>query len=141
MPTEQNKTLVRRLIDEVLNKGNFAAIDEIVAPTFVEHEELPPNIPPGIEGLKAFFAEWRRGFPDGNVTVEQLLAEGDLVACYEVWSGTHTGEFMGIPPSGKPVNFKVVDIVRIADNQVVEHWAVSDNLALMQQIGVIPRQG
>lgn len=141
MSTEQNKTLFRRFIDEVVNRGNFAAIDELVAPSFVEHEELPPNIPPGIEGVKAFFAEWRRGFPDGKVAVELVIAEGDLVACYQVWSGTHTGEFTGIPPSGKPVNFKVVDIVRIADNRMVEHWAVSDNLALMQQIGVIPAQG
>ena len=133
--------LFRRLIDEALNKGNFAAIDELVAPSVVEHEELPPNIPPGIEGVKALFAELRRGFPDVKATVELVIAEGDLVAGYLVWSGTHTGEFTGIPPSGKPVNFKIVDIARIADNQIVEHWGVTDNLALMQQIGVIPAQG
>ena len=66
------------------------------------------------------------------------IAEGDLVAGYETWHGTHTGEFFGIPASGKPVTFKVNDIVRVANGKIVEHWAVTDNLSLMQQIGAIP---
>ena len=138
MATQENKTLFRRFIEEVANNGNLAAIDELVAPSFVEHEELPPDIPPGIGGVKAFFAEWRSGFPDGRVTLELEIAEGDLVACYQVWRGTHTGTFMGMAPSGKSVNFKVVDAVRIANGQIVEHWAVTDNLALMQQIDAVP---
>ncbi len=141
MSVEENKALFRRLIEEVANQGNLAAIDELVAPDFVEHEELPPGIPPGLEGLRAFFAAWRRGFPDGRVTLELEIAEDDLMAGYETWRGTHQGEFFGIPPSGQPVTFKVIDIVRVANGKVVEHWAVSDNLSLMQQLGAIPAPG
>ncbi len=138
MSTEANKALARRFIEEVANAGNLAVIDELVTPDFIEHEALPPGVPPGIEGLKAFFAEWRSGFPDGRVTLEQVIAEGDLVVGYETWRGTQQGTFMGIPASGRPVTFKVVDIVRVANGQIVEHWAVSDNLSLLQQLGAIP---
>jgi steroid delta-isomerase-like uncharacterized protein len=139
MSTEENKALFHRFVNEVANKGNLSLIDELTSPDLVEHEELPPGTPPGREAVKYFFAAWRQGFPDGQVTVEKAIAEGDLVSCYMTWRGTHTGEFFGIPASGKPVTFKGNDIVRVANGQVVEHWAVTDNLSLMQQIGAIPQ--
>jgi predicted ester cyclase len=138
MSTEENKALFNRFMNEVANKGNLTAIDELMSPDFVEHEELPPGTPPGREAAKYFFAQWRQGFPDGQVTLEKEIAEGDLVSVYETWRGTHTGEFFGIPASGKPVSFKVIDILRVANGKFVEHWAVADNLSLMQQIGAIP---
>jgi hypothetical protein len=91
---------------------------------------------PLIDGLRLFFAS--RSPSDGRVTLEMEIAEGDLVAGYETWRGTHTGEFFGIPASGRPVTFKVNDIIRVANGKIVEHWAVTDNLSLMQQIGAIP---
>jgi predicted ester cyclase len=100
----------------------------------VEHEKLPPPIPSGREGVKYFFAAWRQGFPDGHVTIEKAIAAGDLVACYLTWRGTHTGEFFGIPASGKPVTFKEIDIVRVANGQAVEHWAVTDNWKCVQDM-------
>ncbi len=141
MSIEANKALFRRFIEEVVNAGNLALIDELVAPDFIEHEDLPPGVPPGREGLKAFFAEWRSGFPDGRVTLELEIAEGDLVVGYETWRGTQQGTFMGMPASGRPVTFKVIDIVRVANGQIVEHWGLGDNLSLLQQIGAIPQPG
>jgi steroid delta-isomerase-like uncharacterized protein len=138
MSTSANKALFNRFLDDIANQGRLDTVDELVAPDFVEHEELPPGVPGGREGVKYYFAEWRRGFPDGHVSTVLQLAEDDLVVTYSVWRGTHTGEFLGMPPSGRPVEFKVIDIVRVADGQLVEHWAVSDNLTLMTQIGAIP---
>ena len=141
MGTEEHKTLFRRFNEEVINKRNLAAIDTFMAPDFVEHEVLPPGTPPGREGAKVLIAGLLDAFPDLQVTVDQELADGDRVMFYETWRGTHQGEFFGIPPSGQPVTFKVIDIVRVANGKVVEHWAVSDNLSLMQQLGAIPAPG
>jgi len=138
MSAESNKQLFQRFLDEVVSRKNLEAIDEFVARDFIEHEELPPGVPPGLEGIKFFFAEWAKGFPDGRASLDMSIAEGDLVVGYETWRGTHTGEYLGMPPSGKTVAYKVIDIVRVANGKVVEHWGVGDNLALMQQIGAIP---
>jgi predicted ester cyclase len=138
MATETNKALFRRFMEEVANRGNLGVIDEFMVPDFEEHEELPPGAPAGREGVRYFFREWRSGFPDGRVTLDLEIAEGDLVTCYETWQGTHTGTFLGIPPSGKRVLFRGIDIVRVADGKAVEHWGVSDMLSLQRQLGLIP---
>jgi predicted ester cyclase len=85
---------------------------------------------------------FRQAFPDSYFTVEDMVAEGDKVATRKSFRGTHQGEFMGIPPTGQRVSIGLIDIVRIADRKVVEHWSMGDNLGLMQQLGVIaePRQ-
>lgn len=138
MSTQANKAAVRRLIEEVINQGRLETIDSLVAPDFVEHEELPPGVPDGVEGMKYYFEGWRQGFPDGRVTIEVEVAEDDLVTAYSIWRGTHTGDFLGMPPSGRPVEYKVIDIVRFANGQIVEHWAVADTLTMFQQMGVVP---
>jgi steroid delta-isomerase-like uncharacterized protein len=138
MSTEANKALFRRFIEEVANQGNLAMIDEVMNPDFVEHEELPPGTPAGLEGVKHFFSEWRSAFPDGHVTLDMEIAEGDHVTGYETWNGTHSGAFAGVPASGKHVTFKVIDIIRVSNGKIVEHWGVMDTLGLMQQIGAIP---
>ncbi len=135
---ENNKALLRRFMEEVANQGNLAVIDELMVPNFVEHEEFPPGTPTGREAVRFFFSQWRQGFPDGRVQAELEIAEGDLVVGYETWSGTHTGEFFGMLASGKSVTFKAIDIVRIADGKLVEHWGILDHLTLRQQIGVLP---
>jgi steroid delta-isomerase-like uncharacterized protein len=141
MSTEQNKALVRRLMEEVINQGNTSLVDELFAPDFVEHEELPPGIPSGIEAVKTLFTMFHSAFPDFQVTVDDLIAEGDKVVVRSTWSGTHKGEFMGIPPSGQSVSFGVYDIIRMAGGKVVEHWGQMDNMGLMQQLGVVPAAG
>lgn len=138
MSTEQNKALARQLVEEVMNQGNISMIDEIINPDFVEHEELPPGIPPGREAPKAMFSMLRSAFPDFKATIDDLIAEGDKVVIRHTWTGTHKGEFMGIPPTGKSVSFGVIDIIRIADGKFVEHWGQMDQMAMMQQLGVAP---
>jgi steroid delta-isomerase-like uncharacterized protein len=141
MSTEENKTLTRRLMEEVFNRGNTSLVDELFAPDFVEHEELPPGIPPGIDGVKTLPTVFRSAFPDFQIQINDVIAEGEKVVVRSTWSGTHKGEFMGIPPSGKSVSFGVYDTIRIAGGKIVEHWGQMDELSLMQQLGVIPAPG
>ena len=141
MSAEQNKALARQLVEEVLNKGNMSRADEIVAPNFVEHEELPPEIPPGREAPKLMFTMLRSAFPDFKATLKHLIAEGDTVVLHMTWTGTQKGEFMGVPPTGKSISIDVIDIIRIAGGKFVEHWGVMDQMAMMQQLGAIPAPG
>jgi predicted ester cyclase len=128
-------------MEEVFNRGNISLIDELFAPDFVEHEELPPGIPAGREAVKHFSTMFRSAFPDLKAAMDDMIAEGDKVVARGTWSGTHKGEFMGIAPTGKSVSFGVIDIVRIAGGKFVEHWGQIDNLGMMQQLGVIPAPG
>jgi steroid delta-isomerase-like uncharacterized protein len=138
MSVEQNKALFRRLVEEVFNKGNVSTIDEFLAPNFVEREVLPPGTPSGREGVKQLTMMFRTAFPDFNVSIDDMIAEGDKIVARTTWSGTQKGEFMGIPSSGKRVSFDVIDIIRISEGKGVEHWGVMDSSAMMQQLGVIP---
>jgi len=137
---EDNKALVRRFVDEVQSKGNTDLVDEICSPEFVNHS-APPGLRADLEGIKILTTMFKGAFPDSYFTVEDMIAEGDKVVTRKTFHGTHEGEFMGIPPSGRPVNVSIIDVVRISDGRVVEHWSVGDNLGMMQQLGVIPQPG
>jgi steroid delta-isomerase-like uncharacterized protein len=139
--SEENKALFRRMFEGAINQGNMDLIDELVAPDVVEHEGLPPGVPAGREGVKMMFTMFRGAFPDLNATIDDVIAEGDKVVARSTWSGTHQGEFMGIPATGKRVSFGVIDIMRFADGVVVEHWGQMDNLGMLQQLGVVPAPG
>ena len=141
MSIEQNKALVRRLVEEVVNQGNMSVIDELFAPDFVEHEKLPPEIPPGREAPKIMFTMLRSAFPDFKATIEHLIAEGDLVVVSMTWRGTQKGEFMGMPPTGKSISIEVIDIIRLAEGKFVEHWGIMDSMGMMQQLGAMPAPG
>jgi steroid delta-isomerase-like uncharacterized protein len=137
MPLEENKALLRRFAEEALNRGNLDAIDEFMPPEFVEHEPLPvPGT--GREAVKQFFAQMRSGLPDLQMTIEDLIAEGDRVVARFAVQGTHQGHFLGIPPTGKRAGFTGIDIVRIAGGRIVEHWGNTDTLGFLQQLGAIP---
>ena len=141
MSTEQNKVLVRRMVEQVFMQGKTSQADEFLAPDFVEHEELPPGIPSGREGVKQLTNMFRSAFPDFRATIDDIVAEGDKVVIRQTWSGTHKGEFMGVPPTGKSVSFGVIDIIRIAGGKFVEHWGQMDSMGMMQQLGAIPTPG
>jgi steroid delta-isomerase-like uncharacterized protein len=126
-------------MDELANRGNMAAADELVAADVVEHEEPPPGTPLGREGVKHFFTMLRAAFPDIRIAVEDQIAEGDKVVSRVMCRGTHRGEFMGVPSTGRQVVYEAIDIVRIVDGQIVEHWGVTDALGLLRQLGGIPR--
>ena len=139
MSKEQNKALLSRMIKEVFNQGKISLLDDFLAPGFVEHEELPPGIPPGREGVKQLFSLFRSAFPDLKVNIDDTIADGDKVVIRCTWSGTHKGEFMGVPPTGKSVSFGVIDIVRFAGGKAVEHWGQMDSMRMMQQLGAVSR--
>ena len=136
MSTEQNKAIVRQMVEEIFNQGNMSRLDEFMAPDFVEHEELPPGM-----DVKQMTMMLRSAFPDFKATIDDLIAEGDKVVIRQTWSGTQKGEFMGVPPTGKSVSFGVIDIIRVAGGKFVEHWGQMDSMGLMQQLGAIPGPG
>ena len=120
MTIEENKALVRRFVDEGQSAGNIDAIDELCSPEFVNHS-APSGMPPNREGVKQVTAMFRQAFPDSYFTVEDMIAEGDKVATHKTFHGTHEGEFMGMPPTGRRVSMELIDIVRIFEGRVVEH--------------------
>jgi steroid delta-isomerase-like uncharacterized protein len=136
---EDNKATVTKFLDRV-NKGDLTVIDEIFDPAFVDHEAMP-GVPPGREGLKQFFAMYLKAFPDMKVSVTHLIAEGDTVLIHHLTTGTNKGDFMGMPATGKAVNFDEMHLVRLAHGKVVEHWGVEDTMTMMQQLGLVPSPG
>ena len=136
MATADLEALTRRFINEVINEGNLDVIDEALDDEFVEHEEFP-GLPPGKEGPRFFVTMFREGFPDLSATIEDIIVEGNKVVSRVRFSGTHRGEFMGIPPTGKKIDVQAIDIVAYRDGKATDHWGVTDQLAMMQQLGVI----
>ena len=152
MSTEDNKALVRQFVEEVWNKGNVAAVDELVAPNLVSHFDVPANAPvpaewqQSLEDYKQFVTQWRITFPDYHSTIELQVAEGDLVVTRSTIRGTHKGEyrgleFKGIPPTGKQISWTITTIDRVADGKIVESWFNDDSVGRLQQIGALPSPG
>ena len=137
MSAEDNKTLIREIIEEVWNQGDLAAVDRYFAADYVDHSPLPGQ-GPGPEGYKGVVAAIRDAFPDLRLTLEDILAEGDKAAFRYTMEGTHQGDFMEMPPTGKPFSVEGMIIARIAEGKAAERWANLDTLSLMQQLGAIP---
>jgi predicted ester cyclase len=137
MSLEANKAVVRRLMDEDISGGDLAVAEEIIHPDFFDHTN-PPGLQRGVEGHKGIVTLFRAAFPDLRFAIDDLVAEGDRVVARTTMSGTHRGEFFGIPPTGRFVTMGGVHVVRIADGKVAEHWGTNDDLSLMRQLGVIP---
>jgi steroid delta-isomerase-like uncharacterized protein len=135
--SEENKASQRRFIDEVQNKGNIDVVDELIAADCVDHTPFP-GLPPDREGARQVFQLIRAAFPDHDAEVVHLVAEGDMVATYKTFTGTHEGEFMGISPTGKKVTIRVMDFVRYRDGQIAEHWNIVDQAGLLQQLDAMP---
>lgn len=128
---------VRRVYD-LINAGDIDGFGTLMAADFVEHEQLP-GLKPTKEGVLAFFRMQRAAFPDMRMQVEDILASGDRVAVRVRYTGTHQGDFMGMPPTGKRVDAQLIDIMVMGDDGLChEHWGVMDQLTMMQQLGVIP---
>jgi Predicted ester cyclase len=140
MTTEANKASARRFTDEVVNGGNLALIDELLAPDFVNHS-APPGVPATRDGTKAGMAMLREAFPDLHATVDDVIAEDDKVVQRTTAHGTMKGAFAGMPPSGKSATWQQIHILRFADGKQVEHWAVIDQLSMLQQLGFAEAPG
>lgn len=125
--------LIREVYD-IINSGDTSRIDVVIAPDMVDHEELGGNAP-GRESFLQSIQRLRAAFPDLRVTIEDIITEGDRAAVRFTMQGTHQGEFMGLQPSGRQVVVGGIDILRVTDGRVVEHWGQTDALGLLQQIG------
>lgn len=135
--TDKNKEMVKSFYEEVFNQHNAQNAEKFIAKDAVSHAS-PPEAPKGLEGAKQLFGMYFLAFPDMKITVEDMIAEGDKVVSRYTMTGTHKGEFMGIAATNKKFTTTGIEILRIADGKFVEHWAASDDLGMMQQLGVIP---
>jgi len=133
MSLEANKTMVRRLVDEAQTNGNLAVVDELLAEDFVDHTPFP-GVPPTRDGVKILFGYLRTVFPDLRVRIHEQVAEEEKVVTRKVFEGTHRAEFMGIPSTGRPVSFEVIDILTFNGGRISEHRVIFDQLGIRQQL-------
>ncbi len=139
MSTEENKAIVRRFFEEGPSKGNLSIADELLSPDFALHVPLPASS--GIEGINEVITACRAAFEHLNITVEDMIAEGNDVAARFTARGIHKGNFMGLPATGKPITMTGIEIFRIKDGKIIELWGEANLLGLMQQLGIIPVPG
>jgi len=139
--SEQNKTNVRRLFDELWNKGNLPVADELIAPSYVHHDASTPDLGKGPESEKKRVGLYRTAFTDLRLKIEDMIAEGETVVARWTCRGAHKGDLNGIAPTGKQIAISGVSVVRFAGGKMVEGWINWDALSLMQQLGVVPELG
>lgn len=139
MSVEENKRIVRRFVD-ALNTEDLDALADLIAADAIDHTPLPGQAP-GFEGMKQALRIFTTAFPDLQLGVADLVAEGDRVVLRGTTSGTHRGEFLGIPPTGRRVWVTGTAIIRLAGGKMVERWGITDDVTMMQQLGVIPGPG
>jgi predicted ester cyclase len=130
MPAEENKALMRRFIATVINSGDLDALDDLVAEDYVEHT-APPGVPPDREGLLGRLAMLHEAFPDLHSEEISVIAEDDMVVFHGIISGTHRGEFMGMPPTGNRFEILEMHVERVRDGEFTEHWGLFDTMTMM----------
>jgi steroid delta-isomerase-like uncharacterized protein len=135
MSTEENKTRQRRVFEEVFNKGNLAIIPEFIAPDYVYRSPLGMEAK-GPEGFKQMVTRVRTAFPDLHITIEDMVAEGDMVAIRYTMRGTFKGEYMGIAPTGKKMELPNAGFARFRGGKQVDVWPYLDSLTYYQQLGI-----
>lgn len=141
MSTEEHKALIRRFYSEVFDKGNLDMIDEATTDGFVAHAPAEPGHDAESQDrarLKEEFSRNREAFPDLTFNVEDMVAEGDTVAVRWTATGTHEGQLMDLPPTGKEVTLKGMNFLRFEDGKIAEDWVIWDSMGLMQQLGMGP---
>jgi predicted ester cyclase len=139
---DDNKQIVTRFVEELWNQRNLDVADAIFDSQCHTHQ-LRSGVPDtpvsrGPESIKKHVGEWLSGFPDLQFTIEQILSDGDRVATQMVMDGTHTGEWIGILPTGKRVNIRMTAIHRIHNGKIIEDWVLVESLGVFQQFGVLP---
>ena len=133
--SDANGTVVRRFVDEVINNGNYAAIQELVHPNYVYRS--PDQELRGQQALQALFTTYRCGLPDLNASIDDLVVSGDKVVISIVLSGTHTGDLMGIPATGRSLKVHGMVLSRLEKGKIAEEWEVLDMLGMFQQLGIV----
>ena len=135
---EANKLIAQRLVDEIFGKGDMRAFDELFADNYVNHNMPVPSIPGTKEGFRQLVLATRQAFPDVRVHIGHAVAEDDFVVFHDTAEATSKGDFMGVPPTNKRLQWTEIHFLRIAGNQIVEHWANFDQLGILKQLGAIP---
>jgi len=133
--TDENKAVARRFFEEVVSDGNLDVVDAICATNYRLHATLSGPDAIDRDQLKGLVHSWRSSFGGGRIRIDDIVAEGDLVAARMLETGTHSGEFKGIQPSGREVSYGSMTFLRILDDKIVEHWGLLDMPTLLQQIG------
>jgi steroid delta-isomerase-like uncharacterized protein len=128
----------RRLVDDVWNRGDPAAVDAVFAAEFVGYDPAPPDVIDGRAGMKRFVARMRAAFPDWTVTTDDLMADRDRLISRWTVRGTHRGAFAGVEPTGRAIELRGISIHRIVGGRIVENWHAVDRLGLLRQIGALP---
>ena len=143
MSAEENKTVVRRIMEEVFSKGDLSVVDELVDDEYVDATGgvHGPGGKYGRDGFKQIITGLRAAFPDLQASVDDLIAEGDKVMCRWTTRGTHQGPLGGISPTGKQVTVTGISVYRLANGKIAERWASWDTLGMMEQLGVVARAG
>ena len=136
MTVQANKTLIRRYL-ETWNRGDLDALADFWSPDLVHHTRTQAH---GFADTKRIVADIMRAFPDMQFQIDDLIAEGDRVVTRMTWRGTHSGPYMGSPATGKTINCVLIGIARVAEGKIVEHWGVTDELHMMQQMGLVPEE-
>lgn len=131
---DRNKAIYQHYIQQVFNQGQVDLLDELLSPSYVYHE-APPGTLPGAEGIKQVVSMFRAAFPDLEITIDDQVAEGDLVCTRATTRGTHQGEIFGIPATGKAVTMNGLTLVRIVEGRIAESWVKNDVMSLMHQLG------
>lgn len=134
----QNKAAMRRIYEEIWNQGNFDVVNEVISPDYIDHLPTPPNAPTGRDGLSWLIQMYRTAFPDIHVQVIDQIAEDDKVMTRIAIQGTHEGQLMHIPPTGKEISLEAIVVTRFENGLNTEGWIGMDRLKLMQQLGAIP---
>jgi steroid delta-isomerase-like uncharacterized protein len=142
MSAEQNKRIVRRFFEELWNERRFDDADELFAPECVTYQLTSgaetAAVPRNAEAVKEHVREWLKGFPDLQFTIKQMLAEGEYVMTSATMHGTHTGNWLGIPATGKSVDIKMTVTHRIHEQKIVADWVLVEALGFFQQLGLVP---
>jgi predicted ester cyclase len=141
MLTQTNKVSMRTIGEEGFGRGNLDALDEVVASDYREHFPTLPGWPTGLAGLKQFITLTRNAFPDLHYSVEDMIVEGEKVVARCRATGTQTGPFLMLPPTGNQATWTEIHIGRFVDGKLVEHWANHDQLGMLQQLGAVPAMG
>jgi len=135
--SQESNIAAQERFGAAVNNGDFRAFDEVVAPNAVDHDPAPGQAP-GPEGYRQFFTELRTAFPDLKISVEHMVADADNVAFAYTVSGTNQGAFMGFAPTGKRMQVRGMQISKFADGKMIERWGSSDQMGMLQQLGLLP---
>ncbi|AXY73105.1 ester cyclase [Paraflavitalea soli] len=134
----QNKKIIQRYYGEVWNQGRLGVLDELLDPQYINHTPSVPNPPAGPAGLKPIVAAIRRAFPDLHYEIKDIVVNDSMAVARVVMTGTQLDSLFNLPPTGRKIRVNQMNIEKVRNGKIVEHWRVTDELTLMKQLGFVP---